>query len=132
MNISFASTTPALLAGHKSVTRRSWSSRTEKIARKVCDSGDPVMAYDKSTRNGGKPVAIIKLTSVYVETLIDMPDTDYVAEGFEWMWLNGKVPKVDPWHIETDAPRYSMRWFRAAQESDMNFTVVRFLLLRVL
>jgi hypothetical protein len=56
--ISFAWTTPALLAGSKCVTRREW----DKKYAESFEAGEYVQAFDKSPRAGGKCVAIIELT----------------------------------------------------------------------
>lgn len=83
--ISFAHTTPALLAGHKTVTRRYWNPRHAASFT----PGEIVQAWDKSPRFGGKKVAEIKLLAVYPEHMIDAPDEDYAHEGFVWMCENG-------------------------------------------
>lgn len=77
--ISFAWTTPALLAGRKTCTRREWDAN---YARRF-KAGDLVAAYERSPRTGGKQVATIRLTADPVlEPLSAMPVTDYEAEGF--------------------------------------------------
>lgn len=83
--ISFAWTTPALRAGVKTVTRRQWN---PDYARRF-KAGDEVIAYDRQPRNGGKPVARLRLThDATYEPDAAAPDSDYVAEGFEWFWLH--------------------------------------------
>lgn len=80
--ISFAWTTPALIAGQKTVTRRDWS---DDYARKF-RAGDEVIAYDRSPRVGGQPVARLRLThDVRRESNIAAPDSDYEAEGFAYL-----------------------------------------------
>lgn len=79
--ISFAWTTPALLAGRKTVTRRDWS---PEYARRF-SAGELVQAYDRSPRLKGKCVATIRIVSVTWEPDSDAPDSDYEAEGFGWM-----------------------------------------------
>ncbi len=85
MIISFAHTTPALLAGEKTVTRREWS--PEHAAR--FRAGQMVDAYDRSPRNGGKRVATIRITSITREPMSAMPDGDYEAEGFAYLEAHG-------------------------------------------
>ena len=81
-NISFAWTTPALLAGCKTVTRRQW---TEGHAKRF-HKGDLVTAYDKNPRFGGKPVATIRLTAdPYQESTDLIPLDDWHSEGFEYL-----------------------------------------------
>ena len=63
--ISFAWTTPQLLARKKTVTRRDWN---DGYARQF-KTADMIQAYDKSARNGGKRVALIKITNIRLEPL---------------------------------------------------------------
>lgn len=84
--ISFAWTTPALLAKVKTVTRRFWQ---HAYAAKF-QPGDEVAAYDRSPRFGGKRVCTIRIISVTYESTADMPDSDYEAEGFAYMERIGK------------------------------------------
>ena len=86
--ISFAWTTPALLAGRKTCTRRTWS---DDYARRF-KAGEIVAAYDRGPRNGGKQVAIIRLLQTpYQERVNEAPDPDYEAEGLQWMEEQGKL-----------------------------------------
>ena len=86
--ISFSWTTAALLQGHKTVTRRSWS---PNYARQF-HAGDLVAAYDRSPRYGGKQVATIRLTQdPYLENTANMPEADYEAEGLAWMERNTMI-----------------------------------------
>jgi hypothetical protein len=83
--ISFAYTTPALLARSKSVTRREWDAGYAARFHK----GDVVQAWDKSPRFGGCHVADTLLTAdPTVEPIITMPASDYEAEGFAWLRLH--------------------------------------------
>lgn len=80
--VSFAYTTPALLAGAKTVTRRDWNPAYAAGFRR----NDLVAAWDRSPRFGGRPVAIIRLTADPVREPIGyMMDLDYDAEGFRWL-----------------------------------------------
>ncbi len=84
--ISFAETTLALLAGHKTVTRREW---TERHARSFT-AGELVQAWDKSPRIGGKRVGTIRLTQTpYRERSDAIPGGDWAAEGFAYMEEHG-------------------------------------------
>ena len=92
--ISFAWTTPALLAGRKTVTRREWKDRHASRFHK----GDLVTAYDKNPRFGGRPVATIQLTADPVKEMSnEVRIRDWEDEGFVYLvenshLLNGKTP----------------------------------------
>ena len=102
--VSFAWATPALLAGAKTVTRRDWRPRYAEQFR----AGDEVLAYDRSPRYGGKPVARIRLTQrPYRESTRQAPPSDYQAEGFAHLEALGvKVDGLAPavlwraWHMQ--------------------------------
>lgn len=79
-SVSFAHTTPALLAGRKTVTRREWKERYALSFKE----GELLTALDKDRRAGGKPVAVIRLTQAPVWSN-EYPAEDYEAEGFAWM-----------------------------------------------
>lgn len=82
--ISFAQTTPLLLAGKKTVTRREWKDATISTFIKYFQTGTLVPAYDKSPRNGGKVVGFIELTrKPFKQPLFEMSDEDLRMEGFE-------------------------------------------------
>jgi uncharacterized protein YqfB (UPF0267 family) len=129
--ISFAYMTPALLAGRKTVTRRDWDADYAKIFK----GGDTVSAFNRSPRFSGKKVAEIELLSTPVlESTYDMPDSDYEAEGFSFMY-----------HILPDAmlPRefmgrpctrndFSRRGFDAWRARNELLFTVRFKLVRVI
>ncbi len=84
--ISFSWTTPALLAGEKTVTRRDWAERHAMTFH----TGDLVQAWDKVPFAGGKKVAIIRLTQApYLADINEAPDSDYGAEGFGYMEGHG-------------------------------------------
>lgn len=86
MVISFAWTTPALVAGQKTCTRRDWDPRYATRFR----SGQLVQAYDRQPRYRGKPVAIIRLTADPVlQNTRDIPEEDYKREGFEFLQAAG-------------------------------------------
>jgi hypothetical protein len=112
MHISFAWTTPALLARRKTCTRRNWS---RKHAEKF-HGADLAWGLDKSFRFGGRRVAIVQLTvDPYVESTADMPEEDYEAEGLAWMeeqglLIRGKHPREfwDDWRAAAE-PVYVVR-----------------------
>ncbi len=79
--ISFAWTTPALVAGHKTVTRRDWD---DDYAR-TFQPGQIVHAYDRSPRHRGNHVATLRIVSVTKEANSETPDSDYEAEGMAYL-----------------------------------------------
>ena len=101
--ISFNWTAPALLAGHKTVTRREWK---ESYARQF-QAGDVVAAYDRQPRFGGRRVATIRLTQKpYRENTREAPEEDYEQEGLAYLQqLGAKVDGLSPealwraWHV---------------------------------
>lgn len=106
MIISFGWTTPALLAGAKTVTRRQW---TPKHAAHF-KAGMLVDAWNTSPRNvKGYPrkVAVIRLTETPgLEFTKDAAISDFKEEGFAYLQANGlKVDGLTPlqlwerWHI---------------------------------
>lgn len=125
--ISFAYTTPALLAGAKRVTRRDW--KPEHAAK--FRAGMRCLAYDKSPRIGGKSVAIIRLLKEPLfEPMVSTPDSDFEKEGFAWLVQNrplvwrkfaGEVGELDPW-----------AWFNAWRQIGGSRWVVRFELIDIL
>lgn len=88
MILSFAYTTPALLAGAKTVTRRDW--KPQHAARFHLD--DLVDAYDRSPRNGGRKVGVVRVLWPVLAPIASMPDSDYEAEGFAWLHEHGHTP----------------------------------------
>lgn len=83
--ISFARTTAALVARRKSVTRREWTDR-HAAGFKV---GDLAQAWSASPHRKGKKVGIIRITALYKEATCLIPDSDWEAEGFEYMQEHG-------------------------------------------
>lgn len=84
--ISFAWTTPALVAGVKTCTRRAWA---PQYARHI-HAGDLMTAYDRNPRAHGIPVATIKITAdPYLEQTRDAPPEDFEREGFRWLAEHG-------------------------------------------
>ena len=119
MWISFAWTTPALLAGAKTCTRRTWSGKYAKAFH----AGQLVDAYDRQPCYGGKKVATIRLTAdPYLESTGLMTEQDYIDEGFQWMEDQGTVMRKLP-------PR---QFFDNWRDSNELVYVVRFKLLRII
>ena len=116
MVISFAWTSPALVAGKKTVTRRDWKRDHAAKFRK----GDVVTAYNKSPRAGGKPIAKIQLTAdPYLEPTSKMTLESYQREGLTWLHEHGH-------HVPRDL------WFNAWRDLDELVYVIEFELLEVL
>ena len=100
MIISFAETTPALVAGAKTVTRREWH---PNHARKFTADA-LVQAWDKTPRvKGARRVGTIRITQApYIELSTDAPIADFDREGFTFManrglTLFGGMSPVDVW-----------------------------------
>jgi hypothetical protein len=112
--IAFAWTTPALLAGRKSCTRRDWSPDYAGGFRK----GDLVAAYNRNPRHGGRQVATLRLTDdPGLSRTCDAPDSDYEAEGFAYLQEQGKkVDGVSPlalwrhWKRQRDILKWVIRF----------------------
>ena len=80
--ISFAWTTPALLARRKTVTRRDWVDHHAALFHK----GDLIAAYNRQPRFGGHLVATIRLTAdAYKESTAKAPPEDFEKEGFAYL-----------------------------------------------
>jgi len=96
--ISFAWTTDALLALRKTCTRRSWTDSYAARFTRAYERGEPVDAYNKNPRNGGKTVGQIRLTCApYKQLMGNFPAADYENEGFKWMEEKGlKIQGCDP------------------------------------
>lgn len=119
MVISFAWTTPALVAGQKTCTRRAWDARYAARFK----SGQLVQAYDRQPRFRGKPVAIIRLTAdPELQNTRDIPEEDYKREGFEYLQAAG---------IKVDGLLPQALW-TAWQIIPRDMWVVRFELVRLL
>lgn len=85
--ISFAWTTPALVAGRKTVTRREWKLRYAQSWHE----GDVAAAWDKQPRfKGARRVAVIRLTAdPRIENTRDLPEADWENEGFAYLEERG-------------------------------------------
>jgi hypothetical protein len=75
--ISFSWTSAALVAGHKTVTRRVWDERYAIGFHQ----GDMVEAFDRQPRYGGTCIARIRVQRLTYEAMSVMPDYDYEGEG---------------------------------------------------
>ena len=99
--ISFAYTTPALLANRKTCTRRYWS---EPFARRF-KQNEVVQGWDKLPRNHGKHVAWVRITvDPYFEPMGRMPDSDYVAEGYAFFQEFPELLPARPGTLGRDSP----------------------------
>ncbi len=134
--ISFGWTTPALLAGAKTCTRRDWKPRYAASFR----PGEICTAYDRNPRVHGRPVGRIEIESVSEERepMRDAPLADYAHEGFEWFDQHYEerleaLPKlVVGLHLAgPDIPSMIDLWHEWV-ESGQALYVVRFKLLEVL
>jgi hypothetical protein len=104
--ISFAWTTPALLAFVKTCTRRDWDEDYAKRFHK----GDLLAAYDHSPRIHGHQIGVIELVDDPHRQRSDLiPLSDWVAEGFQYLadhglTLHGLTP-LRIWNEWHDNPR---------------------------
>ncbi len=79
----FGWTAPALLAGMKSCSRQTWAPR---LARQFRDQL-LVDAFDRDPQRRGRQLAIIRLRGdPEFQPLSAMPDSDYEAEGWRWLY----------------------------------------------
>ena len=119
--LPFAWTTPALLAGAKTVARVPSTDR--RLAR--WRTGMLVTAYNRAPHKGGHPVAVVQLTAdPALEPLGAMPDSDYDAEG--WRWLHEHRALLPRWVTASDFdPHAFQEWrSRAAEMWVVRFRVV--------
>lgn len=126
--IAFSWTTPALLAGAKTMTWRNWK---DTHARKFY-GGQILDAYDRNPRAGGRPVALIRLTRepLYVCSNT-LADDDYHAEGLAWL---ERHPEVWPKEIfGQKVMPYLMSWTHFCEFRDEKEWgwVIRFELLEI-
>ena len=94
--ISFAKTTPALLAGRKTVTRREWK---DSYAESFHE-GELLQAWDRLPRTGkGKRIGTIRLTCApYKERSDLITRKEFEAEGLEYLSM-GENGIID-WPLE--------------------------------
>lgn len=89
--ISFAKTTPALLAGRKTRTRREWSAKHAARFK----AGELCQAWDHVPRvKGAKRVGTIRLTAAprWEAKGAPVPMDDWEREGFAYLWEIGAMP----------------------------------------
>jgi hypothetical protein len=80
--ISFAWTTPAVVARRKTRTRRQWSENYAKTFK----ANDVCQGYDKNPRIGGQLVHLVRLTrDPWIQNTSEMGDDDFEYEGFCYM-----------------------------------------------
>ena len=118
--ISFAWTTPALIAGRKTVTRRDWKPTYAQSWK----AGDMAKAWDKQPRfKGAKPVAIIRLMRrPYLENTRDIPEDDWENEGFAYLEEQGLL-------VDGHSPSFMWRGWKIAPRA---MWVVRFELVELI
>jgi hypothetical protein len=127
--IVFGWTTPAMLAGAKSVIRCPWAAKT--AAR--FHAGDLVAGCERSPRAGGRPLALLRLLADPIrEPLADMPDTDYVAEGWQWLFEHPDVLAASRYARSLRQDDFSWQAFERWRARPLSTWVVRFELLAVL
>lgn len=96
MIISFSWTTPALLAGRKTMTRRDWSERTAQVAMRACAAGNAVDAWSQTPRvKGARKVATIRLTAVHRAPSDPLPEGHHEREGFGYLTEIGRGDTVE-------------------------------------
>lgn len=118
--ISFAWTTPALVTGNKTVTRREWNDRYGESFR----AGEMIAAYDRNPRFRGRHVATIRLTEKPLRTTL-IPREDWEREGFAYLEsINAKVNGRTPRELWED-------WLSDPLGLARSFWVVRFELVSV-
>ncbi len=129
--ISYGWTWPALAAGRKTCTRRAW---TPEYAKRF-HAGELVQPYDRSPRfrgkqiismQTGKPLLVKLIAKPTFEPMINMPDSDYEAEGFAYLNENKHLlPKSMPYDV-------SLAGFRDWQNDGSSLWVVRFKMVELL
>lgn len=123
MTISFAWTTPALLLGKKSVTRRDWHPKTILQARRSMESKEPVKAYSRAQYRGGEHVADIRITEIIEdEDSRLLAPVEWVLEGFHVLQAIG---------AKIDGSTAADVWRFWTQENTEPQTAIRFELLRL-
>lgn len=102
--MSFAWTTPQLLSGDKTVTRRNWKKQWVK-------NGDMVRAFNKNPRFGGKEIGKIQIENVSQVQLDSIDADELKKEGLSNMtppefvdwWIKsypGSIANSKIWRIE--------------------------------
>ena len=91
MIISFAHTTPALMARRKTVTRREWKDSTLATAVRAFEKGSRIDAWSQraSVPGARKVGEIVLVEKPRRESIALMPDSDWEAEGFAYLEEQG-------------------------------------------
>ena len=99
MIVAFAHTTPSLLAGRKTRTRRKWKDVHAARVQKVIDRQGTLDAWDFSPRvkpmrlrqglSAPRKVGVIRPLRLVREDIAQMPDGDYEPEGFAYLAEQG-------------------------------------------
>lgn len=114
MELSFAWTVDALLAGRKVRTRRCWAD----VHAARFHKGDLVRALDRDRRAGGKPIATIRLTAdPYRQPLDQMAEADLALEGGLWDSLDHfreGFPCQEPFVLDFEIVSVESRAYRGA------------------
>lgn len=116
--LTFGWMTPPLLAGAKTVLRQTWGARTASHFRE----GDTVTAHARDPRRGSPVLAALRLVCPLVyEPLRAMPDSDYEAEGWKWLYEH-------PEFLSRGLRREDFSWeaFEAWRSRPYSTWVVRF------
>ncbi|HEY9701634.1 MAG TPA: hypothetical protein V6C58_04270 [Allocoleopsis sp.] len=80
--ISFGWTADRLLAGIKSVTRRTWKIKYAQMFINAYEQGKLIQAFDKGRQYGGKLIGYLKISDIYRESIFDISKSDVELEGF--------------------------------------------------
>lgn len=122
--ISFAWTSGALLAGKKTATRREWDDQYAQLFVNTFYYNATIQAYDKNPRNGGKRIALIRLTKMpQKEPLSAMTMKDIEEEGGLWESVDqfiegfGGDPDMKVWVVKFEVIKI---------EDDANQTIIGF------
>jgi hypothetical protein len=99
--LSFAWTTPAVRARQKTCTRRQWAESHAHRFITLAARGELIDGWTRSPRVGGTRFCRIKLTEEPVRQWTnEIPDTDWYAEGFDYLQKTGAhVGAVTPQQI---------------------------------
>lgn len=122
MIISFAYTTPPLLAGAKTMTWRDWDARYAAMFK----PGAEVQAWDRLPRAHGKRIGTIRILSVTRGTLADLTDDDYEAEGMAWLAAHSEAWPKTIWGQRTTAYHFSREAFDQRRLDGDEGYIVRF------
>ena len=121
--ISFAAVAAPLVAGAKTVTRRTWKTAYAQRVLTATEAAQPFVAYDRNPRNGGKPIATLTLAAPEPELV---PWSDEAAreryeevadaEGFRWLEERGMLcrglPPREYWRrMCADARKQGDHWW---------------------